>query len=237
MPHLSEEELLKLYIRNKQGDERAREKLASYNLPLVHSICRRYPPETVEYDDIFQEGCIGLLQALKKYDPSRGTKFSTYAVPFILGMIRSYLRQNGHLLKVPRSYYAHFRRLLKERDDLEQVLKRRPRLEEIAQKTGLTKEEIIWLLDLQYPVLPLKEADKSEALTAGVKNQFMEQDKMFNKLFLQEKLNVLPPRERQVIVLRFFLEKSQAEVARILDLSQKHISRLEKKALGILKEK
>ncbi|NMB35560.1 MAG: sigma-70 family RNA polymerase sigma factor [Firmicutes bacterium] len=237
MPHLSEEELLKLYIRNKQGDDRAREKLASYNLPLVHSICRRYPPETVEYDDIFQEGCIGLLQALKKYDPSRGTKFSTYAVPFILGMIRSYLRQNGHLLKVPRSYYAHFRRLLKERDDLEQVLKRRPRLEEIAQKTGLTKEEIIWLLDLQYPVLPLKEADKSEALTAGVKNQFMEQDMIFNKLFLQEKLNVLPPRERQVIVLRFFLEKSQAEVARILDLSQKHISRLEKKALGILKEK
>ena len=237
MPHLSEEELLKLYIRNKQGDDRAREKLASYNLPLVHSICRRYPPETVEYDDIFQEGCIGLLQALKKYDPSRGTKFSTYAVPFILGMIRSYLRQNGHLLKVPRSYYAHFRRLLKERDDLEQVLKRRPRLEEIAQKTGLTKEEIIWLLDLQYPVLPLKEADKSEALTAGVKNQFMEQDMIFNKLFLQEKLNVLPPRERQVIVLLFFLEKSQAEVARILDLSQKHISRLEKKALGILKEK
>lgn len=236
MPHLSEKELSELYNRNKQGDDRARKKLASYNLPLVHAICRRYPPETVEYEDIFQEGCIGLLQALQKYDPGRGTRFSSYAVPFILGTIRAYLRQNGHLLKVPRSYYAHFRRLLKERDDLEQILKRRPRLEEIAQKIDLSKEEIVWLLDLQYPVLPLAEADKGAVVSTGVKNQDLEQDKIFNKLILQEKLNVLPPREKQVIVLRFFLEKSQVEVAQILGLSQKHISRLEKKALEILKE-
>ena len=236
MLHLSEEELKELYFKNKQGDRQAREKLVSFNLPLVHAICRRYPPETVEYEDIFQEGCIGLLQALQKYDPGKGTKFSTYAVPFILGMIRSYLRQNGHLLKVPRSYYAHFCQLLKERDNLEQDLQRKPRLEEIAQKTGLSKEEIIWLLDLQYPVLPLTAVDTGTAISPGTKSQAFEQEKIFNNLILQEKLSILPQREKQVIVLRYLLEKSQDEVAQILGLSQKHISRLERQALRILKE-
>ena len=84
MPHLSDKELEELYFKNKQGDLQAREKLVSFNLPLVHALCRRYPRETVDYEDIFQEGCIGLLKALQKYDPEKGTKFSTYAVPFIL---------------------------------------------------------------------------------------------------------------------------------------------------------
>lgn len=238
MPYLSNKELEELYNKNKQGDGRARERLVSHHLPLVHAICRRYPPEMVDMEDIFQEGCIGLLQALRGYDPIKGTKFSTYAVPFILGTIRSYLRQNGHLLKVPRSYHAHFRRLLKERDNLEQALQRRPRLEEIAQKTGLPKEEIIWLLDLQYPVLPLTAADTAAiaASPEGERHTF-EQEKIFDNLLLQEKLNALPYREKQVIVLRFFLEKSQDEVAQILGFSQRHISRLEKRALEILKEK
>lgn len=236
MLHPSKEELMELYDKNRQGDSLAREKLVSYNLPLVHAICRRYPPETVEYEDIFQEGCIGLLQALQKYDPGKEAKFSTYAVPFILGMIRSYLRKNGHLLKVPRSYYAHFRRLLEVRDGLEQALQRRPNLEEIAQKMGLPREEIVWLLDLQYPVFPLTAVDASNGFSSGVENHTSEQEKIFNTIILKEKINVLPRREKQVIVLRYLLEKNQDEVARILGLSQKHISRLEKQALKKLKE-
>ncbi len=236
MPYLSENELAELYLKNKQGDRQAREKLVYNNLPLVHAICRRYPPETIEYEDIFQEGCIGLLQALQKYDPEKGTRFSTYAVPFILGMIRSYLRQNGHLLKVPRSYYAHFCQLLRVRDSLEQDLQRKPRLEEIAQKTGLAKEEIIWLLDLQYPVLPLTAVDPTTAIIPGTEGPAFDQEKIFNNILLQEKLNVLPQREKQVIILRYLLEKSQDEVAQILGLSQTHISRLERQALRILKE-
>jgi RNA polymerase sporulation-specific sigma factor len=85
MPLYSEKELEELYYKNKEGDSRAREKLISFNLPLVHALCRRYPTQTVDYEDIFQEGCIGLLKALRKYDPQKGAKFSTYAVPFTLG--------------------------------------------------------------------------------------------------------------------------------------------------------
>ncbi len=236
MASFSERELAELYNKNKQGDKQAREKLVFHNLPLVHAICRRYPPETVEYDDIFQEGCIGLLQALQGYDPGKGAKFSTYAVPFILGMIRSYLRRNGHLLKVPRSYHAHFCQLLEERNNLEQALQRQPRLEEISKKTGLSKEEIVWLLDLQYPVLPLIAVDNATGGFTGAESRTFEEEKYFDTLILQESLNILPRREKQVIVLRYLLEKSQVEVAQILGLSQKHISRLEKKALNMLKE-
>ncbi|MGI6309054.1 MAG: sigma-70 family RNA polymerase sigma factor [Dethiobacteria bacterium] len=235
MPHLSDKELEELYFKNKQGDLQAREKLVSFNLPLVHALCRRYPRETVDYEDIFQEGCIGLLKALQKYDPEKGTKFSTYAVPFILGDIKAYLRQNGHLLKVSRSYYARFYQLLKERDSLEQDLQRKPHLEEISRKMGLPKEEIIWLMELQYPTVPLTE-ESSGTFISGAKGQNIDLEKIFNNIILQEKLSTLPQREKQVIILRYFLEKSQEEVAQILGLSQRHISRLERLAMGILKK-
>lgn len=235
MPLYSENELEELYSKNKEGDSQAREKLISINLPLVHALCRRYPAQTIEYEDIFQEGCIGLLKALQKYDPEKGAKFSTYAVPFILGHIKACLRQNGHLLKVSRSHYARFYQLLQERDNLEQELQRKPHLEEIAGKTGLPKEEIVWLMELQQPTVPLTD-EISGTLISGTKNQDFNLEKAFNNLVLQEKLQTLPPREKQIIILRYFLEKSQEETAQILGLSQRHISRLEKKAMGILKK-
>ncbi|NLJ55940.1 MAG: sigma-70 family RNA polymerase sigma factor [Firmicutes bacterium] len=235
MPLYSEKELEELYYKNKEGDPQAKEKLISFNLPLVHALCRRYPAQTVGYEDIFQEGCIGLLKALQKYDPEKGAKFSTYAVPFILGNIKACLRQNGHLLKFSRSHYAHFYRFLQERDNLEQALQRKPHLEEIAAKMGLPVEEIILLTEMQQPTVPLTD-EVSGTLISGAKNQGFNLDKIFNHIVLQEKLQILPPREKQIIVLRYFLEKSQEETAQILGLSQRHISRLEKKAMEMLKK-
>lgn len=233
MPGYSDkDDLDKLYRKNKEGDLEAREKLVDLNLPLVHAICRRYPAEITEYDDIFQEGCIGLLKSLTYYDPDRGTKLSTYAVPYILGEIKSFLRRNGHLLKVSRSYHEQYYQMIKSRDDLQQELKRHPRLEELAERLKLPKEEITWLMELQYPVLSLNENNK-EALE---EKKFLDTEIIFNKIILQEKLNSLLPRERQVIVLRFFMEKSQDEVAQILGISQSHVSRLERQVLKGLKE-
>ena len=90
MPEYTEKELRELYLKNKEGDPDARKKVVNYHLPLCHALCRRYPLDLIEYDDIFQEGCLGLLKALHNYNPDRETKFSTYAVPFILGEIRSF---------------------------------------------------------------------------------------------------------------------------------------------------
>lgn len=227
MPEYTEEQLRELYLKNKQGDPEAREKVVNYHLPLVHALCRRYPLDIIEYDDIFQEGCLGLLKALNNYDPDRETKFSTYAVPFILGEIKSFLRRNGHLFKVSRSYHNHYLQLLQNRDELQQKLKHRPRLEELAEKMGLPKEEIVWLMELQHPVMPLQE----EGSVPG------DTDSFFDRIFLKEKLNLLPPRERQIIVLRYFMEKSQEEVAKMLGISQSHVSRLERQVIRQLKEK
>ena len=227
MPEYTEKELRELYLKNKEGDPDARKKVVNYHLPLVHALCRRYPLDLIEYDDIFQEGCLGLLKALHNYNPDRETKFSTYAVPFILGEIRSFLRRNGHLLKVTRSYHNQYFKLLKIRDELQQALKRRPRLEELAVKTGLSKEEIVDLMELRYPVMPLTE----ESIPSKDDDSFLE------IIFLKEKLNTLSPRDRQIIVLRFFMEKSQEETAKILGISQSHVSRLEKEIIKALREK
>ncbi len=234
MPEFTENELRELYLKNRQGDLSARDKAVDYNLPLVHAICKRFNTlEIVSYDDLFQEGCIGLLKALTGYDPARGTRFSTYAVPFILGEIRACLRRNGHFLKLSRSRHESLQRLLKSKEELAQKLKRQPRLEELAAETGLTAEEIAWLMELQNSALPLQE--KTNYPSAGEKNT-VDSEMFLDNLIVQEKIKSLPNRERQIIILRYIMEKSQEEIARKLGLSQSHVSRLERKALKFLKE-
>ncbi len=235
MPHNQENIRDELFRKNKKGDLKARDELFSLNLPLVVALVKRVSRGREDFDDLFQEGALGLLKALQKYDPERGTRFSTYAVPFIMGEMRSYLRKNGHLTKISRSYYEHYIQLLKIQTRMEQELNRPPRLDELAEKMGLEREEIICLLEMQHP--PASLHDNSLQL----KHPELEEDKFLaakdidTTLYLKEQLNNLPFRERQVIVLRYILGKSQAEVARILGLSQSHISRLEREILQKLK--
>jgi len=225
MERIDEKELKKLYQKNYRGDPEARNRLVSINLPLVYALARRFPADRTEFDDIVQEGCIGLIKALHKYDPWKGTKFSTYAVPYILGEIRAFLRHNGHLLKVSRSDYEHYRQLLRNIKEMEQKLGRSPRVEEIAESSGLSKEEIVSLLELQHAVLSTPE---------NAAGSFSEQaDTPF---LLKQSINSLPPRERQIVILRYFLAKSQQEAARVLNISQAHVSRLERALLKKLKE-
>ncbi len=235
MPDSFENKLKKLYRKYKEGDSQAKEDIIILNLPLVQAITRRFTGEGVDHDDLFQEGCLGLLKAVHNFDPERGTRFSTYAVPFILGSIRAFLRRSGHLLKVSRSCYERYRLLRQCAEELVQELGRMPNLEEIAQKAAIPVEEAAWLLELSRPVSPLEE-EQLPSLSLPGKESDPSLEKTLDGIVLEEKMGKLPLRERQLIVLRFFLQKSQEEVARLLGLSQSYVSRLEKEILRKLKK-
>jgi RNA polymerase sporulation-specific sigma factor len=210
--------------RQENNAREVRDKLVTENLPLVRHITARFAREDTDMDDLFQEGCIGLIKALESYNPERGTKFSTYAVPFILGEIRSFLRRHGHMFKVSRSFHEHRKQLHETIAVLEQKLERKPYIEELVEMLHIPKEEIVWLLDFQYPLISLNEKEY-----AG-EEDFVTEDYL-QRLMLIEKINNLPQRERQVMVLRYFLEKTQEETAQMLGISQVHVSRLERKIL------
>lgn len=230
MDRLTTEEIKKLYRKNREGDLEARKELIKYNIPLVRALAGKYAFKAGDYDDLFQEGCLGLLKALQKYDPDKGVKFSTYAVPFILGDMRTYLRKNSSPLKVSRSNYALYKQVIKTQEIMAQELGRRPRLEEIAAKIGCEKEEIVWLMELQHTPLSLQDENADEIVAILGRRDFSF-DQTADNLFLKEIINDLPFRERQIIVLRYFLDKSQKEVAKVLNLSQSYISRIERKVL------
>lgn len=237
MPHLKgKQERSDLFRKNKNGDLQARDELFSLNLPLVHAMIKRVSRGRDDYDDLFQEGCLGLLKALQNFDPDRGTRFSTYAVPFIMGEIRSYLRKSGSLTKISRSYYEHYIQLLKNQRKMEQELQRAPRMEELAEKMGMEREEIAWLMELQYPPASLQEKSVQLEHPELGEDKILNWEDIDSTLFLKEQLINLPYRERQVIVFRHILGKTQAETAQILHLSQSHISRLEREILAKLKD-
>ncbi len=223
-----------LFHSLKKGDPEARDKLVITNLPLVRHVAGRFARDVSDTDDLFQEGCIGLIKALENYNPERGTKFSTYAVPFILGEIRAFLRRSGHLLKVSRSFHDHCLQLNRKIGELEQKLGRKPRMEELVKELEIPKEEIAWLLDLKQPVIPLDDEgfDVREATDA----KDFATDNYLQGLMLVERVKTLPQRERQIIVLRYFLEKTQEETASLLGISQVHVSRIERKVLQQMRE-
>ncbi|MEW5922066.1 MAG: sigma-70 family RNA polymerase sigma factor [Bacillota bacterium] len=231
-----EEKNAALFASLKNGNHEAKDKLVLENLPLVRHVASRFDRQVCDTDDLFQEGCIGLLKAVENYDPDRGTKFSTYAVPYILGEIRSFLRRSGNLLKVSRSFHEHCRQLHGKIAELEQKLTRKPRIDELVTVLQIPKEEIVWLLEFQYPMLPLDE----EGFTIQVSDITGEEDfateTYLQRLTLVDKIKSLPPRERQIIVLRYIMEKTQEETATILGLSQAHVSRIERKVLQQIKD-
>lgn len=229
MTDYTEKEMLELYRRCQKGDVDARNELFMIHLPLVRAMVKRYASFRMEEDDIFQEGSMGLISALEKYDPDRGTRFSTYAVPFILGAIRNYLRQRGHLIKHSRFRLQLCRQLLRNMELLEQVYARKPSTEELARETGISREEAAWLLESALPALPLG-SQTSQSLKEEEQPDAPE-EKALQKIILQEKLNSLPPLERQVIVLRYYMEKSQQETGHMLGISQSRVSRLEKEVM------
>jgi RNA polymerase sporulation-specific sigma factor len=211
-----------------------REKLIEKNLPLVHSCAKRFKNRGVEYDDLYQAGCVGLVKAVNGFDSTLGFEFSTYAVPAILGEIRRIFRDGG-AVKVSRSIKEKSRIVWQEKEKLSDSIQREPTVKELADYMKADVCEISELLLAFQPVLSLTSGDEDNdnQLDIPVENQ----DKIDEKICLEDCLGALCENDRKIIDLRYYKAKTQSAVAREMGMSQVQISRREKKILSEIREK
>lgn len=226
----------KLLEQYSKGDESAVEKLMKLNMGLVSGIAARFRGRGVENDDLFQIGSIGMLKAIRSFDLGRGTAFSTYAVPLIMGEIRKYLRDDG-LIKVSRIQKKAGALLLKEREKIISESSREPGIEELAERCGMTVEEAALALESASPVHSLSEP-VTEDMT--LENVIPSSDddicRAVDRVALAEAIGKLCPLWRKIIVLRYFRDYSQQMTADALGLSQVKISREEKKIFEAMRK-
>jgi RNA polymerase sporulation-specific sigma factor len=239
-PLLSEQEVSRLLKRVRQGDLKAREELINANLRLVLNIVKRFEVWGYEREELFQIGVIGLIKAIDNFDPSRGVKFSTYAVPMIIGEIRRFLRDDQPF-KASRALRETGFRVKKVQAELERKLGREPTISEIAQELGIPPEEIVMAMEaIQVPSSffePLFQGDGDPIFVLDSLSSDKDQESFWcEKISLKEALSALPARERQIIWMRFFLDKTQSDIAAALGLSQVQVSRLERKAVEMLRK-
>lgn len=235
LPVLTNDEMQKLFIKIKDGDLQAREEFIQGNLRLVLSIIQRFNRRGEPVDDLFQVGCIGLIKAIDNFDLSHNVRFSTYAVPMIIGEIRRYLRDNNPI-RVSRSLRDIAYRALQARDQLIYKNSKEPTIIEIAELLELSKEEVVFALEaIQEPVSLFEPIfhDSGDAIFVmdQVKDDKEEVENWLNEISLKEALEKLNSREKNILSLRFFEGKTQMEVAEEIGISQAQVSRLEKNAL------
>ena len=232
---MSSTELFALLDRAQNGDDDACQQVLLENSGLIWSIVKRYYGCGVEIDDLYQLGCIGFIKAVKGFDLTYGTQFSTYAVPKIAGEIRRFLRDDG-AVKVGRSMREKGQMLWSIRERLRQQLGRDPRLSEVAQEAGLSVEEIAGI-DLANTSPESLQQETAEGLTLeSTLGTTAPEENLVEKIALREAIDTLPERERITILLRFFKGFTQQQTARILRVSQVQISRLERRGLQRLRE-
>lgn len=240
LPVLKEDEKEALFARIKQGDSAAREAYIKGNLRLVLSVIKRFSSNSENADDLFQIGCIGLIKSIDNFDPTMGVKFSTYAVPMIIGEIRRYLRDNN-TIRVSRSLRDTAYKAIHAKEMLSKNSFKEPTIQEIANETGLSKEDIIYALDaIQCPVSLYDPVYSDGGDTLYVMDQISDkknrEDNWVEKLSLSDAMERLTERENFIIRLRFFEGKTQMEVADEIHISQAQVSRLEKSALKTIRQ-
>ena len=235
LPVLSNEEKELLFERIKQGDQEARELYIKGNLRLVLSVIRRFGSSNENADDLFQIGCVGLIKAIDNFDTTLNVKFSTYAVPMIIGEIRRYLRDNN-AIRVSRSLRDTAYKALYTREAYTKKHLKEPTINEIAEEIGIAKEEIVYAMDAIQNPLSLYDPVYSEGGDAlyvmdQISDKKSKEENWVESIALSESMKCLDDRERQIIHLRFFEGKTQMEVANEIGISQAQVSRLEKNAL------
>ena len=217
-----------------QGDEQACEQMLRDNSGLIWSIVRRYYGRGVEPDDLYQLGCLGFIKAVKGFDLTFGTQFSTYAVPKIAGEIRRFLRDDG-AIKVSRGIREQAATIFAAREKLKNTLGREPVLSELSEETGLRPEEIAQCeLAVAEPESLQRETGDGLTLEVMLGSESPEES-LVEKIALREAIEALPERERMTILLRFFKGLTQEQTARLLGVSQVQVSRLERRALEKLR--
>jgi RNA polymerase sporulation-specific sigma factor len=239
LPLLTNEEKLELFIRVEKGDKEARERLIQGNLRLVLSVIQRFAASSENADDLFQVGCIGLMKAIDNFDRSLNVKFSTYAVPMIIGECRRYLRDNN-AVRVSRSLRDIAYKAIYAKEKILKTENREPTIDEVAKEIGLDKEMVVMALDaiatpvsLYDPVY--QEGGDTLYIMDQVSDKKNKEENWVEDISLKEAMNRLTDREYNIIKLRFFEGKTQTEVAKEISISQAQVSRLEKSALKSMK--
>ncbi len=224
-----------LFIRAQQGEKEAKEQLFQKNMGLVHHVVKRFVNRgSVEAEDLFQIGAMGLIKAIEKFDVDFGVCFSTYAVPLIMGEIRRYLRDDG-MIKVSRSIKENARRLKMVREEFWKDMGREPTVSELSEMSGIAVEDIVTAIEAGREVesiyKTMYESDGNEVLLLDMLGGEGESEEIVNRLMLEKMLSGLDEREKNLIRLRYFENKTQVQVAGDLGMSQVQVSRMEKKVL------
>ena len=237
---LKESEKVELLKRVKQGDKRAREELISGNLRLVLSVIQRFSNRGENPDDLFQVGCIGFIKSIDNFYINQNVRFSTYAVPMIIGEIRRYLRDNNPV-RVSRSMRDTAYHAMQAKERLTNRLNREPTVEEIAEEMGIKKEEVVLALEAIVDPISLYEPVYSDGGdTIYVMDQIGDSNddsSWIDEITLKEAIRNLGDREKKILALRFLKGKTQMEVAAEIGISQAQVSRLEKSALLRIKDR
>ena len=232
------EELIR---RSQDGDKAARETLIEENLGLIHHVVKRFLGRGVEAEDLFQIGAVGLVKAVDRFDLSFGVRFSTYAVPMIAGESKRCLRDDS-MIKVSRSLRGLAVKAARLREQLLMERGEEHGVDELARRLKVEPEELVQAMDSSIEVESLQTvicqgSSEGVSLMERVEQGHDEQEELLRRMLLEELLSSLEPRERRLIVLRFFYDRTQTQVAMELGMSQVQVSRLEKKILSALKEK
>ena len=237
---LDYEQTLILLQKAKTGDEKAKESLIQHNSPLVKSIVRRYKNKGVEYDDLYQLGCVGFVKAINNFDVSFNVKFSTYAVPMIAGEIKRFLRDDGSI-KVSRSIKGQYYLMQKYIDEIRLKTGETPTTKQLAEKFNIEEPEVMFILEsARMPVSIYESLDKESSNGQVVLDKLVNFDEvsaLVDKMVLIDAIKSLEDKDKKLIMLRYFRDKTQSEVAQILNVSQVQVSRLENKILTKIKNK
>ena len=233
---LSHDETMALIARAGEGDGDAKTRLVEENLPLIRSVVKKFKGRS-EYDDLMQLGSIGFLKAVSNFDPSYGVRFSTYAVPMIMGEIKRFLRDDG-AVKVSRWARALAQKIAAYTDERLKNNLSEPTVDELAEKFGCEAGDIVFALDTSRYVVSLNESGDEDGTPLGDRIPGAEApEEDLDGIMLRDSISDLPEREKKLIILRYFRDKTQSEVAAELGVSQVQVSRLESRILAKIREK
>ena len=239
LPKLKNNELIELMKKVKQGDELARDQFVVANLRLVLSVVQRFAGKREKSDDMFQVGCVGLMKAIDNFDLSLNVRFSTYAVPMIIGEIRRFLRDNNSI-RVSRSLRDIAYKALQSREKLSKELGREPKNEEIAKDIDIPLNDVNFALDAISETVSLSEpvySDGNEAVRImdQISDHRNNDETLIENLAIKDAVTKLSPREKEILLMRYYIGKTQMEVSEDIGISQAQVSRLEKNALASIK--
>ncbi len=237
---LSNEQILQLVEKAQQGDQDAKSVLIEENSPLIKSVIKRFRDKGVEYDDLFQLGCMGFLKAIKNFNPQFGVKFSTYVVPMVIGEIKRFMRDDGSI-KVSRALKTLNLQINKFVEKYSHENEKSPSIEEIAKHFNVDEQDVVMAMDSAKMPLslytPIEDDSESLNLIDRLESQDDINGKMIDNIALTELVKRLEERDRKIILLRYYFDKTQSEIAKELKISQVQVSRLENKILNNLKNK